>query len=638
MSGIVGLFRRDGFAVVEPPLQAMVATLAHRGPDGSAVICSGPAGLGHTMLWTTPESLYEVLPWRHQESGLIITADARIDNRDELIAELGGQRRNPAITDSELILEAYRKWGQECPQRLLGDFAFAIWDPSQQQFFCARDPMGVRCLYYFASDSLFAFGTEIKALFRLPEIPKRLNELRVLDYLENNFDDRAITFYKDIYRLPSASTLLIDRRRSRIAKYWSFDPKRELKLKSDDEYTEAFRDCFVRSIRDRLRSAFPVGSALSGGLDSSSIACVARRIRETEHSRTPLHTFSLIFPSLPEQDLPAIDERKYMQDVLALGGFQPHFIHADKLSPMRDVRRVHQHSDEACCALNLYLHWGMFENVNRGGVRIFLDGFDGDTAVSYGFEHLRDLALGLKWRTLRQEARLLANNLRMPARTLILDHCVMPLCPGWPSKLYGKIRRRRDLQTLDTFGARQFKQRLGFKRRVQALRNKPKHRGVSSARENHLAGIEHPGYTYSLEIADKASAAFHVEARYPFFDRRLLELCLALPTGQKLRQGWNRWILRRAMTGYLPESVQWRVWKGDLSANFSRKMLEYDRLLIEDTILHNTSELEPYVDLLSIRKAYETYKATPLGHRGSFNLFAAVNLALWLRSSAVKLE
>jgi asparagine synthase (glutamine-hydrolysing) len=591
------------------------------------------------MLWTTPESLDEVLPRQHRESGLVITADARIDNRDDLIAELGLEYGHPTITDSELILEAYRKWGQECPQKLLGDFAFAIWDSRQQHFFCARDAMGVKCLYYFLSDSLFAFGSEIKALCCMPEIPKRLNELRILDYIENSFDDRAITFYKDIYRLPPASRLVVDRKHFRISEYWSLDPKHELKLKSDDEYTEAFRDCFIRAVRVRMRSAFPVGSALSGGLDSSSIACVARSINRSQASGAPVHTFSLIFPSLPEQDLPFIDERKYMQDVLALGGFQSHFIHADQLSPMMDVERVHQHLDEASCALNLYLHWAMFESAKQQGVRVFLDGFDGDAVISYGFEHLRDLALRLKWSTLRQEARLLANNLRIPARTVIHEYCVKPLCPDWPFKLYRKARSQRGEQAgLDTFGASQFRKRMGANKRIPARASAARHFRLATARENHVASLGHPGYTYALEAADKASAAFGVEARYPFFDRRLMELCLSIPAGQKLRQGWNRLILRRAMSGYLPESVQWRAWKGDLSANFARKMLEHDRTLIEDTIVHNTSELEPYVDLVSIRKAYETYKLTPLGHSGSFNLFAVVNLALWLRTSELRFE
>jgi asparagine synthase (glutamine-hydrolysing) len=637
MSGIVGLFRRDGAPVGEAFVQTMLATLAHRGPDGSAVACAGPAGLGHTMLWTTPESLHEVLPLHHRESGLIITADARIDNRDELISELGVEYGHPAITDSELILETYRKWGQECPQKLLGDFAFAIWDPRQEQFFCARDPMGVKCLYYFLSDTLFAFGTEIKALCCLPEIPKRLNELRILDYLGHIFDDRAITFYKDICRLPAASVLVVNRRHSKIVKYWSLDPKRELKLNSDNEYTEAFRECFVRAVRDRMRSAFPIGSSLSGGLDSSSIACVARSINESQATRTPVHTFSLIFPSVSEQDLQRIDERKYMQDVVAFGGFQPHFIRADELSPMRDMKRMHQHFDEALDAPNLYLHWAMYESANSAGVRVFLDGFDGDSTVSHGLEYLRDLAVGLRWRTLRQEARLLSQNLGCTAKDIIGEYCAKPLCPEWLFKLWRKARGEQDEPAaLDVFLAPQFKQRMGFKKRVRSFAGTTKRFRLSTARANHLAGLEFPVYANALELADKASAAFGAEVRYPFFDRRLMELCVSLPAEQKLGQGWSRLILRRAMAGYLPGSVQWRPSKGNLSSNFYRKLLERDRDVLDDAILHNASELEPYVDLSSIRKAYESYKVTPLDHLGSVSVFAAANLAVWLRTSELR--
>ena len=122
--------------------------------------------------------------------------------------------------------------------------------------FLSRDPMGIKGFYYFASPSVFAFGSEIKALLCLRDVPRRLNELRVLDYFANFFDDRAITFYKNIFRLPAASTLTVSRDAFRIARYWELDPSRELKLSSDEEYTEAFRDCFTKAVRARLRSAF----------------------------------------------------------------------------------------------------------------------------------------------------------------------------------------------------------------------------------------------------------------------------------------------------------------------------------------------------------------------------------------------
>lgn len=633
MSGIVGLFRRNGAPVEQASLDRMVEAVRHRGPDRQGVWCAGTAGLAHAMLWTTPESLREILPRAERHSGRAITADARIDNREDLIRELGMAGPDSDITDSEIILRAYDKWGEDCPSRLIGDFAFAIWNERRQEFFCARDAMGIKCLYYFASPDLFAFGTEIKSLCALPEIPARLNELRILDYLANLFDDREITFYRDIRRLPAASTLIVGRGSVRVTKYWTLDPKTELKLSSDAEYTEAFHACFSECVRARLRSAFPIGSALSGGLDSSAIACLARQ--QLEPSR-PLHTFSLIFPSLPPALLAHIDERSYIEDVLQLGGFQPHFVRADELSPLTDLAQIHHHLDEAYFEGNLYLHWAMYRAAKREGVRVFLDGLDGDTTVSHGFEYLADLVRYLRFTTLRKEGRLLSKHLGYTPRQIIREFCIKPLCPTWVYTAWRRLHGRpADAGVLRTFLAEAFKTRIGYEARVKSL-VVTKRSCTRSAREKHWEMMNFPLYAHALEVADKASAAFNVESRYPFFDRRLLELCLSLPAAQKLGQGWSRLILRRAMAGVLPESVQWRPSKANLSPNFYTRLLERDGPVLEDVILADSSALEPYVDTTALRRAYDAYHSNPLGrHDDSVNIFAAVNLAIWLRTAGV---
>ena len=634
MSGLVGLFRRDGAAVQDAELNRMASAVRHRGPDRLGTACLGPAGFGHAMLWTTPESLHEILPRVHSLSGLAITADARIDNRDELIEGLRIEAVPSEVSDSELILEAYRKWGHQCPAKLVGDFAFSIWDAKAQQLFCARDPMGIKGFYYFASPSLFAFGSEIKALCCLPEITARLNELRVLDYLGNISDDRAITFYKDIYRLPAASTLVVSRGELRIGRYWSLDASRELKLSSDEEYTEAFRECFTACVRARMRSAFPIGSALSGGLDSSSVACLTRKYLE---QRRPLHTFSLIFPSFPEKILRHIDERNYINEVLQVGGFEPHFVRADELSPLGKVGDVHRHLDEAFFEGNLYLHWAMYETANRKGVRVFLDGLDGDTTVSHGYEYLADLVRQLKWKTLRKEGLLLSANLGMSPRRILRDYCIKPFCPTWMYSAWRRMHGRApDAGVLRTFLADGFKRRQGFDERVQSL-ILTKRSCLRNAREKHWEMINFPMYAHALEVADKSSAAFQVEARYPFFDRRLIELCLSLPARQKLGQGWTRLILRRAMSGILPETVRWRPSKADLSPNFYTRLLDRDQQMLESVILEDHSELDPYLDISSLRRAYEAYYQNPLGRQDdSINIFSAVNLAIWLRTAGVR--
>jgi asparagine synthase (glutamine-hydrolysing) len=192
------------------------------------------------------------------------------------------------VSDSQLILAAYIKWGEDCPQHLLGDFIFVIWDGHKQQLFCARDHFGVKPFYYhYAAGKRFAFATEIKAVLGLPDVPRQLNEVRVAEHLLELNEDPTITLYEDILRLPAAHSMTVSRKGIQQQRYWSLDPTRELRLGSDEEYAQKFREIFTEAVRCRLRSAFPVGSTLSGGLDSSSIVCVARKLfREEAASET----------------------------------------------------------------------------------------------------------------------------------------------------------------------------------------------------------------------------------------------------------------------------------------------------------------------------------------------------------------
>jgi asparagine synthase (glutamine-hydrolysing) len=631
MSGICGLYYRDEKPAEGAALSAMLEKISHRGPDARQVWRDGSVGFGQCMLHTTPESIHERLPSVTPDGSLAITADARIDNRAELISAL--DLTSADVPDSALILAGYQKWGEECPTRLIGDFAFAIWDRRRQTVFCACDPVGVRSFYYYETAGIFAFASEIKALLVLSEVPCRLNELRVAEYLVTLFEDRAGTFYEGIRRLPGACTMTVMRERSAVRQYWALDPKRELRLHSDQEYVEAFRELFSEAVRCRTRSAFPVGAALSGGLDSSSIACLARN-----QCGGPIRTFSLVFPDLPSEDLRVIDERSQIQSVLDTGGFEPHFIRADRLSPLGQIDRIHFHLDHANFAPNLYLHWAMYDAARANGVRIFLDGFDGDATVSHGFERLTELAQRLRWRAAWREAALLSQNQLngiRPAR-IVKEYCVKPLVPRWAYLGWHFLRgRRREAFGRNILISAPFKRRTGIERRARTLlRAQSAWSLTRTAREIHWMTINQALYAYTLEIADKATAAFSVEARYPFFDRRVMEFCLALPPRQKLGAGWNRWILRRAMTGILPPEIQWRRNKGNLSPNFHRRLLDFERDNLERVVLGDFGPIAPYVDRDAMRAAYTEYQRSHVRTQGeSIQLFAAVNLALWLRSA-----
>jgi asparagine synthase (glutamine-hydrolysing) len=637
MSGIAGFFLRDGAPADHSALRAMAATLQNRGPDGSGTWCEGSVAVAHRMLWTTPESLSERQPVSNRAGTFVLTADARIDNRAELIKELLLTGPASTIADSDIIVAAYARWGERCPEKLIGDFAFVLWDAISRSIFCARDPMGVKSLYYYQSTRLFAFASEIKALTSLSAVPRQLNEVRVADFLVNLFEDREITFYRDVKRLPAASTLVVTADRTKLSRYWSLDPHREIRLSSDDQYAEAFRDLFTSVVLSHTRSAYPIACTLSGGLDSSSIACVAERLN-TAAGRGPVHTLSAVFPGLPEADLKRIDERPFMFAALGRGSFIPHMIEADRLSPLRDVARVHHCLDEANFAPNLYLHWAMYEEASRHGIRVMLDGFDGDTTVSHGLARLPDLLVALQWRTLWRELNLTRRNL-MPSASMkkvFLNMCVKPLAPLWMYRMKRLLKGQfKEVSGNSTLLEPAFMHDVGIKRRARRLLHR-RYRWHEDTRAQHLQGIGDATYASALEATDKSSAAFGVEARYPFFDRRLIEFCVALPANQKFGQGWNRIILRRAMEGILPPEIQWRPRKGDLSPNFERRLLDFERQTLDEVILRDSSLLARYVSSSAMREAYSHYRADPIGNnKYSMQLFAAVNLALWLRDTAL---
>lgn len=624
MSGIAGVLHLDGRPVERALLEHMVDSLVHRGPDGSGLWSEGEVGLGHQLLRTTPESLYERLPLEGGRGAFVLTADARIDNRGELISYLGLSGVPPEeVADSRLILAAYERWGERCPERLLGDFAFAIWDSRERKLFCARDHMGVKPLYYYSSGRIFAFASEIKALLRLPEVPRRLNELRVAEYLVPTVEDRTMTFYRDILRLPPAHSMTVSRGKLSVRPYWSPDPLRELRLGSDEEYAEAFREVFAEAVRCRLRSTHPVGSELSGGLDSSSVACVAREVLAGGSRR--LHTFSSVY-----DDAPKSDEREFIEEILAGGGMEPHFLRADLLGPLGEREGILEYMDEPSAA-SLFVNWAQQSLVRQSGVRTVLTGSDGDTVVNHGDLRLVELARSGRWRTLATQIDALSRVTDRPRGGLLKQLVLKPLVPGPALRAWRAVRRRPEPEGPPLRG--DFARRVGIEEHIESLATHPPG-GTRLSRAAHWRGVTAAVWPYTLELSDKLGAAAAAEYRHPFFDRRLVELCLSLPPEQQLDGGWSRVVLRRAMAGTLSEKVRWRKTKGNQSHGWARSLLAFDREPLERALFEDPRGIEPYVDLAVLRETYQRFVSRG-GPQDFHPLVTAAHLAVWLRKTGL---
>jgi asparagine synthase (glutamine-hydrolysing) len=599
MSGIAGIVRKDGSSVDAGSLEALTATLDHRGPDGSGIALADTAGFGQQRLYTTPESKHEETP--RAEENLLFTADARIDNRAELLDSLDvragveSEDGEPGVvTDADLIVAAYEKWGTQCPERLVGAYAFALWDRKRERLFCARDHVGIKPFFFFDGSDVFVFGSELGTVRSHAGVSRSLDDRAIGDFLLGICDERDRTVYSDVSRLPPAHRLVVSEDGTRMDHYWNLDPDRELELDSTEAYVEGFRRRFDEAVRCRLRTTDEsrLGSLLSGGLDSSSIACTAG-----ESLQAPLSTFSLTFESIPEAD-----ERECIEAVLDHGEFDPEFVPGDEHTPMECLDAMLDRLDRPFVSNNLYMHWELYRHAASSGVDVLLDGHGGDMAVSYGARRLPELALDGRVLTLYREVSALAKRYGNPRRRLFDNEVVGPLTPTSVERL-----RRRFQSVPDPATRRVASLDPGF---VGTFDLRERYRTVFeetylSERRDHYETLSNGSIQEALEVADTAAATFGLEPRYPFFDRRLLEYSLALPSELKLRDGWSRWVLRTAMEGTLPSKIQWRLRKADLSYAF-RDGLRRDRDRIRD-LLDGLDDVR-YVDPDEIHQSYVDFE------------------------------
>ena len=593
MSGICGVWMFDEATISLAPI---LAKLEQRGPDGTREWSDGGVALGHALLATTPEALVEQLPLGDAASGCTITADARLDNRDALIGALGLSGETRTIGDGELILRAYLKWGEDCPEHLLGDFAFAIWDAQRQRLFCARDQMGMRQLIYtHAPGFLFAFATEAAALVAHPRVQQRLNEARIADFLDDlEGIDFSSTFFENVFRLPPAHVLMVDAKGISLRRYWELIPGPELKLDSDQAYADAFFEVFTEAVRCRLRSAGPVGSMLSGGLDSNSIVAVASRLLITE-CRGPLLTFSAVGP-----DRENCAETRAIHSALRRRGLS---------STLVDYTKLEDHKDEliqltARCSEPFDGHMTLVRTVylaaHRRGVKVMLDGASGDVVLTSGnrvAQLFRTARIGKALSEASAEKRFWGSEWNAP-RAMV--------AAAWAAFAPERLRTaRRNLGwSYQDWRIRTGRGRIAadFAQKFSLIDRRGRFRrhigtGVPIGPEHRTQSILHPHLIVGRERYDRVASALAVEPRDPFLDIRLIAFCLSLPTSQLQDGGWPKIILRRAIAGIVPADVIWRRGKEHLGWTFTHALLRHCKINLPDK-----ARLSKYVSRSTLSK------------------------------------
>jgi asparagine synthase (glutamine-hydrolysing) len=582
MSGITGMYERGGAPVDRALLQALTHSISYCGPDARDTWISGPVGLGHTMLRTTHESQNEQQP-RSLDGQFWITADARIDCRDELVAEMTGARDAVAgaalraTNDSELILRAYGEWGEECVRHLRGDFAFAIWDARKKLLFCARDHFGVKPFYYAEPGELFVFSNVLDCLRQHPDISADLNDAAIGDFLLFGLNcDEATTTFRDIRRLPAAHSMTVSAEGLRIRRYWSAPTTGRIRYKQPRDFVEHFQILLQAAVADRLRTD-RVGILLSGGLDSATVAATARDLSRTAGGAQDLRAYTVVYKSLiPDQ------EGEYASASAEFLKIPIQFIAMDALQPFERWNDPELHWPEP---VDDPFFAGLFDQFGTiaADCRVALSGEGSDNLMHFQmWPYVKNMIRNREWLALAtQTPRYLSvrpsplPGLRRRAAGLIGKDPTAPIFPKWL--------------------APDFARRLNLEDRAKQWSELPESQPHPILPKAH-ACLSLPHWATTFEREHSGVTRNPVELRHPFLDLRIVNFLLALPPFPYF---FGKSLLRDAAAGRLPESVRMRR-KTPLAGDPLSRQLEHSRTKGPDEVDWVT-EMDSYIDRRSMQ-------------------------------------
>lgn len=611
MSAIAGIFNLTGQPVNHALLQKMNQAAQHRGQDGNGQWVDGHVGFAAQMHWTTPEATRERQPLVSNGGSLVIVWDGRLDNREFLIGALGrSSGLNPRSTDVDIVLESYRKWGVDCPTKLVGDFAFAIWDSFERRLMCARDPIGVRQFHYYFDGQRFLFGTEIKQVLGASDISREFDRLTIGLYLTGNTMYGDHTFFKSVKRLLGGYVLIASPDGIETRPYWNPDPADEIRYRSESEYFDQFRDLLTEAVRSRLRSKSPVAITLSGGLDSGAITAIAGR--EVATTGQALRAYHMSY-----EDNPA-PEWKIAQAIATDANVPLDYVQVDDFWAMKESPDIGSLDEPFVLHFEAMVrHW--ISRPLKDGCEVVIDGEGGDEAFMEGqFLFMGDWLKGGHWLRLWRDYRHALPAYRRGARSQLKR----TLFPNLRTRL--KLRRHQSIPDWlnDEF--------VTGTRLTRELLNRDAHRYRDS---NYTQSRGYPPFFTGM---DSRAAVAGVEIRHPLWDSRIVDFMTRIPPEIRLQGGRTKLMLKKALSNILPSELLGHEPHGAFGALHARGFMvhEVDRLnaLFDDSRLGEMGVIDPSM-LLS---AYRSYRQ---GDSSQFRgLVWAFGIEMWLRSDPVSLR
>lgn len=573
MCGIAGILNLDNKPINIRTLVKMTEIVNHRGPDDRGIVLFNPkmsdgklgvieykdkelklgeagdgrfncsVAFGHTRLSILDLSELGHQPMSNMDGSLWIVHNGEVYNYLELRAELISKGyKFRSNTDTEVILNAYQEWGQECLNKFNGMWAFAIWDRRKRSLFCARDRFGVKPFYYYLAENVFIFVSEIKQILEYEEYRRKPNEKMIYDYLVIGLENHTSeTFFNDIYQLRGGEFAVLNfgTRTFEKKRFYDLNKICVTNKKEQDGY-ELFSKIFTDSVNLRLRSDVPVGSCLSGGLDSSAVVSVGSALLQKKGAKT-FSTFTACWES------EEIDERRYAEAVIASTGANGNYVYPSSQELAEDLSRLIWHQEEPFGSLSIFAQWSVMKAARDKGITVLLDGQGGDE-VFLGYERYYAwflLELIKKGKLIRFIHELIQSgkNSKLTQKEVIFFYVYFNFNWVRALRLYGKTR---PFMSADFMKSYNLSERLDIFRRIRTVSDLQIH----EIQESQLAHL--------LRYADRNSMAFSIETRLPFLDYRLVEFALSVQSEYKIRDGWSKNLIREGLKRIIPEDIRKR--------------------------------------------------------------------------------
>lgn len=613
MSVQAGIWNLDGQAVNGELLAKFSEAIAEYGPDGERTYLDGSVGMLYRPFHTTSESRLEHQP-HVSATGKRITWDGRLDNRDELISQLYDDIKADR-TDVAIVAAAFDRWGTDAFARLTGDWALAIWNPPKKELILARDYIGVRHLFYYSDRPRIIWCSHLAPLafcgdqFTLCE-----------EYIAGLFalyPDAHLTPYREIHSVPPGQFVRILKGKISIHAHWTFNPRLRIRYKTDADYEEQYRHLLRQAVRSRLRADSRILAELSGGLDSSSIVCMADDVLAREGAETPrLDTFSYCDRNEPDDD-----DFVYFTKVEEKRGRNGH---RAELAATDDTFTLEYNTFAAapCLAIRQGVNTARFNAIRDGDHRVILSGTGGDEFNGQALDprvHLADLLFQLQLGELTKQLMTWSLRMRRPWIQLLAESLVL-LLPKWI-----QIRVTSLAKTGSWLNA-EF-----------AREHRIPHRFLTAAEGSWLwpPAVRDAFQTHSSLARQMSHDRPCVqELRYPYLDQKLVEFLMGIPTDQFLRQGQHRSLMRRALVGLVPPEILSRRTKSGASRFIAVTLGEnWDRL--ESILDAPISSTLGYIEKADFRAALVAVKNGQMSAH-TLQLIRGVYLERWLGHAAAQ--